>query len=123
MDILSWISSNAAALGIVVVYLTALGSVIKYFLVRKSENRKHTFAAYHKIIGDLVDPETPRLDRQIASAYELRNFKDYYPVTMRILKNLKQVWAQNSKHDISKLIDEIDLTIAYIKKKKKCLCD
>ena len=108
---MEWIGINAAAIATIVSILALLVPLYQYVNTRRSEDRKHTFEAYHKLIGDLVDPPTPRLDRQIAVVYELRNFKDYYPVSLRILEGLKGDWSSNAKPRIQK---EIDLTIDHI---------
>ncbi len=73
---LSWISENTLALGTLIAFIAAFIPCIQYVITKRSEDRKHTFEAYHRMIGDLVDPPTPRLDRQLAVVYELRNFKD-----------------------------------------------
>ena len=114
--ILSWISTHAVALGIIATAIATLTPIYKYILIRRSEDRKHTFEAYHRLIGDLVDPPTPRLDRQIAVVYELRNFKDYYPVTLRILNGVKDAWNKNPTGDMCRINKEIDLTIKFIEK-------
>ena len=115
-----WISENATALGIIGAFLGALFPLIQYVLVKRSEDRKHTFKVYHRLIGDLVDPPTPRLDRQIAVVYELRNFKDYFPVSIRILEGVKASWTKNpSSDEIGRIVKEIDLAVAFMKKKCK----
>jgi hypothetical protein len=112
---LSWISVNAPALGTIVTLLAVLFPSVQYVLTKKSEDKKHTFAAYHKLIGDLVDTPNPKLDRQIAIIFELRNFKDYFPVSIRLLEGIKEDWInQEIKPRIFK---EIDLTVNYMKNK------
>lgn len=59
-----------------------------------------------------------RLDRQIAVIFELRNFKEYFPVTLRILKGLKVSWAEyGSEEKRGRLQKELDLSIEYIESK------
>lgn len=58
------------------------------------------------------------LDRQIAIVFELRDFKAYYPVSLRILKGLKEAWADYGSEDQRKrLLEELDLAIGHISKK------
>jgi len=52
-----------------------------------------------------------KLDRQIAIIFELRNYTNYYPVTHRILTDLKVTWK-----DQPRIIKEIDLTLDFISK-------
>jgi len=115
---LLWITDNAAALGVVGAALGALFPLFQYVDVKKSENKKHTFEAYHKLIGDIVDPPSPRLDRQVAAIFELRNFKEYFPVSIRILNGLRLDWITHHPEK-TRLFTEIDLTLSYIKKRCK----
>jgi hypothetical protein len=112
----SWLNTNATALGIIGTVIAAVVQARQYVLVRKSEDRRHTFDAYHKLIDELVGSQekNPALDRQIAIVYEIRNFKDYYPVTVRILEGLKITWSGNQS--VERIIKEIDMTINFIKK-------
>jgi len=87
-----------------------------------AEAKRVRFETYHSLIKQLVERENPdqpmRLDRQIAVIYELRNFKDYFPVTLRILTGLKTDWADYGPIDKrARLMEELDLAIAYIQKK------
>lgn len=70
------------------------------------------FNNYHRIIGELVgefSEKKLKLDKQVVIIYELRSFYKYYPVSRRILNDLKENWAENKR-----LIEEIDLTLKYI---------
>jgi hypothetical protein len=110
-----WITQNATALGVIIALLAASFPSIQYVLTKKSEDRKHTFETYHRLIDDLVGASgKPKLDRQIAIIFELKNFKAYYPVSLRILEGLKTTW---SNPDIEpRLVNELNLTIAYLRK-------
>ena len=63
--------------------------------IKGADQRERHFLAYHKLIQQLVEREEPdqpmRIDRQIAVIFELRNFKEYFPVTLRILRGLKSL--------------------------------
>jgi hypothetical protein len=67
---------------------------------------------YHTLIRDFVPPPT-MLDRQVATAYELRNFRDYYDVTDRILRALRAQWGAQPQQD-ARLLSEMDRTLAFI---------
>jgi hypothetical protein len=54
-----------------------------------------------------------KLDRQVAVVFELRHFPRYYEVTRRILTALKHAWG--SQPQWSRLVEEIDLTLAHVK--------
>lgn len=72
------------------------------------------FRTYHELIDEMVnETRNPdriiKLDRQIAIIFELRNYASYYPVTTRILIDLKELWK-----DQPRAIREIDLTLDFI---------
>lgn len=76
------------------------------------------FNSYHRLIKELVEGDSggTRMDRQIAVIFELRNFKNYYEVSLRILKGPRKDWeGENNKN--KRLLDELDLSIAFPEKK------
>lgn len=70
------------------------------------------FENYHKLIAQLIGSErktdTMKLDSQVAIVFELQRFKRYKPVTLRILRGLKDEWTDKTH---PRLIDEIDIAI------------
>jgi hypothetical protein len=59
-----------------------------------------------------------KLDRQIAVVFELRNFKEYFPVTLRILKGLRNDWQDyGPESKRNRLLQEIDESIKFIEPK------
>lgn len=120
----NWVTSNAAALGVVLAATPIVYTMIQFILARRAEAKRVRFETYHSLIKQLVERENPdhpmRLDRQIAVVFELRNFKHYYEVTLRILRGLKADWSSSEYGPVEKrarLIAEIDLAIAHISKK------
>ncbi len=104
--------------GIVLAYFAVLLPIYKYLQEKRLEERDKRFLNYHNLIDELVGGpgKTPMLDRQIATVYELRNFKEYYPVSLRILAGLKQTWADRGDSNKNKrVLDEINLTELHIK--------
>jgi hypothetical protein len=121
-DIFSWISQNAAALGVLLAAGPVIWGIVQFILVRRAEEKKIRFETYHSLIKQLVERENPdqpmKLDRQTAVVYELRDFKHYFPVTLRILKGLREDWSDyGPKEKRDRLLKEIDLAIEYIEKK------
>src|SRR5690242_20380693 len=117
-----WLNDNGSALGVVLVLVPLAWATFTYLSVRRQELRERRFEAYHKLIQNLVERENPdlpmRLDRQIAIVFELRNFKEYFPVTLRIMKGLKETWAEYGPLEKRKrLHTELDLAIEYIESK------
>ena len=126
MDILiqiwKWLNDNAGALSIVLVIVPLAWSAYTYLSIKKADQKERRFLAYHRLIQQLVEREDPnqpmRLDRQIAVIFELRNFKEYFPVTLRILRGLKESWVDYSPKDKRiRLHAELDESISYIERK------
>lgn len=109
---LLWISQNGPALGFIATLVAALIPLYQFIWTKKAEERRHNFDNYHKLIQELVDIATPKLDRQIAIVFELRHFKEYFPVSIRILRGLKEIWGNNK--DYARLLQEIDFTLSYM---------
>ena len=117
-----WLTDNGTALGVILALLPIAWVAVQYIVIKKAEDRRARFITYHDLIKHLVESENPnvpiRLDRQIAVIYELRNFRDYFPVTVRILKGLKSTWSSlEPPVNRNRLMEEIDLTIEHIEKK------
>ena len=106
--------SQLSAIGAVVFFIFA---TYKYLTERSTTLFWKEFEVFHKLIKELVEPpskdETLFLDRQIAIVFELKNFKRYYPVSLRILQGIKESWS-SLPSNYKRLIDEIDLTIQHI---------
>jgi hypothetical protein len=56
------------------------------------------------------------VDRQATIMFELRNFKRYYPYSLRMLGGLREKWAA-VPDQFPRLIEELDLTIMFLKSK------
>lgn len=95
--------------------ITFVFAIYKYQIERKTTLFWKEFEVFHKLIKELVEPSCENsskyLDRQIAIVFELRNYKRYYPVSLRILKGLKKSWG---KPEFKRIIDEIDISIKHI---------
>jgi hypothetical protein len=113
----SWVSSNAASLGIVGAAIAFITSNIQQFFQRRTEAREREFQSFHRLVKDLVTPDAQDgkvwEDRQAAVAFELRNFPRYYEFTQRMLLRLKNIWGAWPR-----LVEEIDLTLKYIEQNK-----
>lgn len=122
MELLENISKNIPALTFLGALVAGIWPAIQYLINKRAENRKHRFETYHDLIKRLVVGDTDDgpvwIDRQIAIAYELRSFKEYYPVTQRILGGLQQQWQKNINVGTARLLAEIALTMTYIDGKK-----
>ena len=112
-QIMEYISKNAPAITIILGGTAGITKFWQWVNIKKTEDKQRKFETYHKLIKDLVEPDKKgkemKLDRQIAIIYELTNYKQYYPVSKRILQGLLISWKDNKR-----LIDEINITLNYI---------
>ena len=104
--------------------LSALGAAIafifglyKFHTERKESHYWNEFETYHKLVKELVEPQSENgtlyIDRQTAILYELRFYKRYFPHSLRMLKALKEKWI-TVPNQFPRILEEIDLTIDYI---------
>lgn len=93
-----------------------LWPVYQFFAVRKRDAANREFETFHRLVRKLVEPDnktnTLYIDRQAAIIFELRHFKRYHEFTKRMLSELQEAWKD--KPNGSRLIQEIELTIAFI---------
>jgi len=121
MDIRKFLFDNwFNIVSLLLAYFALLLPIYKYLQEKRLEEKDKRFLNYHKLIDELVggSDKNLMLDRQVAIIFELRNFKEYYPVTLRILTGLRETWSHPKSIDNSKrLLEEISLTEKYIKSK------
>lgn len=115
----SWLSSNAvAALSILGAAVAFVISTWQQVRQRRAEAREREFQAFHRLVKELVSPESPQgmmwIDRQAATIFELRHFPRYYEFTERMLESLKREWGSDPAR-WPRLIKEIDLTLNHIR--------
>ena len=117
VSILEFIKDYGTQLSAIGAMFAFIFGIYKYQIERKTTLFWKEFEVFHKLIKELVEPETQgqtmKLDRQIAIVFELRNYTRYYPVSLRILKGLKGSW---DKPELKRLIDEINISIEHIEK-------
>lgn len=105
-----------SAAGSAVVFIIGL---LKYLIERKEAHYWKEFEVYHRLIKELVEGEKPDAqmyaDRQAAIIFELRNFKRYYPCSLRSLKGLRKYWSRGD-NEHPRIFEELDLSIAFVEK-------
>jgi hypothetical protein len=121
---IEWIKSHPTELGlilaaipIIISFIAGAYAAVQYIIVRKAEMFQRRFENYHELISWLVHGRGQggiKLDNQIACVYELRSFKTYKEVSIRILEGLKKTWS-NVPAD-KRLLDEIDITLEELRK-------
>ena len=101
--------------GLFLAYFGLVLPIIQYLNRRKQEERDKRFSNFHRLIKEFVEPDpvTNRLmlDRQIAVAFEFRNYPEYFDIIERLLTDLRNQW-QNTHQ---RLLTELDLTLSYIR--------
>jgi len=119
-----WINDNASAIGVLSGLIPLAWTIMSYIHSKRQELKEKRFEAYHRLIKQLVEGDAPDsgvfVDRQIAIIFELINFKEYYPVTQRILTGLRKTWYEKTglaPYPVNRVIEEIDLTLKHIKNK------
>ena len=119
-DFTAWASTSTGVLSIVAVILlavvsAAVWSFVSYRRLKGRELQRERFIIYHELISELVQPDSlgqsEAMDRQIAVVSELRNFDEYFDVTLRVLEGLQEAC---SAPGFVRLTNEIAYTIDYI---------
>ena len=115
ISIFEFIKNYGTPISSICAVITLIFAMYKYYIERRTELFWKEFESFHKLIKELVEPssegQSMKLDRQIIIIFELKHYKRYYPVSLRILKRLKVSW---NKPEVKDIIDEIDITIKHI---------
>ena len=123
---IDWIKAHPMEMGLILAGIPIIISVVagafssvQYVIIRRAEMRQKNFENYHQLIHELVHGRaqdgSTRLDSQIACIFELRNFKNYREVSIRILEGLKESWCKGPVYP--RLGKDIDLTLAVLREK------
>jgi len=115
--IIDFLNSNVGAITILISFVVALYKFVQYINIKIHESREKRFQHYHNdLIKKLVEPDSPgkdmKMDRQIAIIYELRNFPEYFSVSIRIL----QGWIIADDKIPERMRNEAKLAVSYMKK-------
>ncbi|PBP95315.1 hypothetical protein CCL17_23905 [Pseudomonas congelans] len=123
---LEWITSiNGATPAFFLSVVTAACGLYHYITIKKSEEAARRFTTYHKMIQDLnigEDGEAQYIDRQMVIVFEMRNFPEYFPASLRLLERSLPKWkvfAMMNSNPLSPslLAEEATLTINFIKRR------
>jgi hypothetical protein len=116
LTILRDYGSQLSAIGAACVFIFG---VYKFQAEREEAHYWKEFEVYHKLVKELVEPPSEGaalyVDRQAAIMYELRNFKRYYPYSLRMLRGLQEKWSV-VPDQFPRLIEELSLTIEFLEK-------
>jgi hypothetical protein len=116
-----WLANHVPAVSALGASVAFVWSAIQFMLVRRKDQRTHEFDAFHRLVKELVEPGDSSgvlwIDRQVAIVFEMRHFPRYFEVTNRILSGLREKWSKYQGPPV-RLVEEADLTLAYIRKRK-----
>lgn len=122
MSFLDFLYTYGTQLSAIAASITFIFGVYKFIVERKEAHFWKEFEVYHKLVKELVEPSSKNdslfIDRQAAIIFELRNFKRYYPYSLRMLKGLQEKWSKDP-NQFPRLLEEVSLTIDYLKHKTK----
>jgi len=116
------------ALAIFVAPLAALAWPAWHYVgVQRTKQRHERYVDYHDLIRRLVlgyaSDKGPMVDCQIATAFELRNYREYRKVSVRILEGLSHDWkerhkdaAGNTPPQLNRLLKEMLLATRQLRK-------
>lgn len=111
---------NKDFIGIIIAFLGVVIPLAIFLISKSKEQRQINFEKFHKeVISGLSNQyKNVGLDQQIAIIFELRNFPEYFPVTKRILIDLKNFWKLSvlDEESLRRLNKEADETINYMNK-------
>lgn len=114
------LKTYGSQLGVIGAAIAFIFGVYKFQAERSTSFFWKEFEVYHKLVKELVEPPSEQgamyVDRQAAIMFELRNFKRYYPYSLRMLNGLREKWAA-VPNQFPRLVDELDLTIKFLEKK------
>lgn len=114
------IKSYGSQLGTIGAAIAFIFGVYKFQAERSTAFFWKEFEVYHKLVKELVEPPSEQgamyVDRQAAIMFELRNFKRYYPYSLRMLNGLREKWAA-VPNQFPRLVEELDLTTKFLEKK------
>ena len=116
---LPWLTSNAPRLSLFGAVAAFLWPVFQFVITRRRDLQFREFEVYHRLIKELVMPDPQEgvlwMDRQAAVVFELRHFPRYYAFTGRTPRGLRVQWVAAG---FPRLIEEIDLTLEFLRNKK-----
>lgn len=113
MNFFSFLNENFQAISVLALVVGGIWALIKFREYLKDKR----FKTYHELIDELVNEQRSpdrkiKLDRQIAIIYELRNFPPYFPLSKRILSDLKNLWKEQPRIE-----KEINLSLDFMGKR------
>jgi hypothetical protein len=117
LEVLRDYGSQVSAIAVAIAFIV---SIWKYLSERRESHFWREFEVFHRLVKELVEPGNEGgmmyVDRQAAILFELRNFRRYYPYTLRMLHGLREKWS--GSHEVfPRLLEELELTIKLLERR------
>jgi hypothetical protein len=126
-SLVEWIKMHPTELGLILTtisiaagFIVGSFSAVQYVIIRKAEMFQKRFENYHQLINWITSGRGQgdvKLDDQITCIYELKNFKTYKEVSIRILEGLKIDWSDCNPPADKRLLNEVDITLNKLRGK------
>ncbi|OSR73972.1 hypothetical protein BV326_01428 [Pseudomonas syringae pv. actinidiae] len=131
-DLATFSQNYSGIIGAIFAICVALISLYNYISIKRAEERGRRYDRYHQLLANLnanSNGDAPFVDRQVAVVYEMRNFPEYYPVSVRIIEKSISRWKYLYDLSLSPvaivahaqpntLYLEAKITLEYIKRKQ-----
>jgi hypothetical protein len=115
---MTWLAAHQPAIAMVLAIVALLWQFVQFIITQTNDAKNRQFEAYHRLIKELVQPAEnghTYVERQCAAVFELVRFKQYRPLTIRILSGLRDDWKNDSKFH-PRLARELDLALSTLTK-------
>ncbi len=106
----------AASIAIMPPLFTFAYSIYSNAVDRRNNSKKTYYEQYHKLIQDLAGNAVGFADAQAALVYELRFYRKYRKLSIRILESLRDQWKTHQSTGINTIRTEMEITIYLLKK-------
>jgi hypothetical protein len=114
---------NGLSVAAIISFLIFCFGVLKFIDQRRRKLNRKEYEQFHKMIRRLVrgkkgkgDGSITKVDEQIAVLFELRHLKRYFPVSLRILRHLRNTWGTFLEIQ-PELRYELEETILFLERK------
>lgn len=109
-------TETSSAIAVLMSSCTLIWQAAQFLLTRSSDAKNRQFEAYHRLIKELVQPSEDGktyVDRQCAAIFELKRFKHYRDITIRIVTALQKQWRASGSID-PRVDEEMSLTLGAL---------
>jgi hypothetical protein len=110
--LISWLSANAATIGVIIPLITLAGSAVAYIIKMFLDLADRRRAHFLELIGFLDQPGT--LAAKLAAVYQLSQYKQHHDFLLRFFDNRDRIISGESA-DVLK--EEMRIATEYLRSK------